>query len=186
MRLAAREPFAGLSLPQQRRARGALVLAVVAQVGAFSVLERRMKSTGGPGIIPFELAGTPKRARQIMDTWGPEGQAAAKVSLILDFPFPATYAALQALACTAAGRSLRQGGVPALADAAGIFAWSQFAAAGFDYVENTSLLAILAGRDGALPALARRAARAKFALLYAGWSYILLGMVADARRRLTA
>jgi hypothetical protein len=67
---------------------------------------------------------------------------------------------------------------------AGPVAWAQLAAALFDYVENTALLAILAGRDGNLPALARRAALTKFALLYGGWAYILLGLTAGARRRL--
>lgn len=52
-----------------------------------------------------------------------------------------------------------------------------------DYVENTALLLILSGRDGALPALARRAALTKFALVFAGWTYLLLGVSATARNR---
>jgi hypothetical protein len=64
-------------------------------------------------------------------------------------------------------------------------AWGQLLAAGFDYVENTALLLILSGRDGRLPALARRAALAKFALLFAGWSYMLLGLNARGERAAT-
>ncbi len=53
-------------------------------------------------------------------------------------------------------------------------------AGGFDAVENTALLAILAGRDGPLPAVARACATAKFSLLTAGWSYLLLALANNA------
>ena len=80
-------------------------------------LERRMKRTGGPGIIPFELAGTPERSRRIMERWGPEGRAAARTSLLLDYPFLVTYSGFQLAACRAASDALRRRGANALADA---------------------------------------------------------------------
>lgn len=61
------------------------------------LLERRMRATGGPGIIPFELAGNAARAESIMDRWGSDGQRAARLSLWLDFGYMATYGALTAL-----------------------------------------------------------------------------------------
>lgn len=137
-----------------------------------------MRDTGGPGIIPFELAGTPERARRITDVWGSDGRRAARRSLLLDYAFPPTYACLQALGCTVTGDRYRAGGRRVLAAGAGPVAWGQLAAAGFDYVENTALLLILAGRDGRAPAVARRAALAKFGLLFAGWSYMLLAFTA--------
>ena len=167
-------PFGQLSDRRRGRAIRLLAAAAVAQLALFVPLERRMKRTGGHGIIPFELAGSPERSRQILETWGGEGQAAARVSLALDYPFPATYAPLQALACTAAGQSLAAAGHRSLASLAGPLAWTQLAAALFDYAENTSLLAILAGRGGSLPQIARRAALTKFAFLYTGWGYMLL------------
>ena len=36
-----------------------------------------MRATGGPGIIPFELAGSATRAEDIMTRWGSDGQRAA-------------------------------------------------------------------------------------------------------------
>src|ERR1700733_15213499 len=73
--------------------------------------EREMMQTGRPGIIPFELAGTPERAQQMMHGWGEEGRAAARRSLILDYPFLAAYAPLQAFACTVASDTMsRRGG----------------------------------------------------------------------------
>jgi hypothetical protein len=158
----------------------ALTVAEIAQLGPLLSLERRMKRTGGPGIIPFELAGTAERSRQIMETWGEEGRAAAKRSLLLDFPFPATYASLQAMACAASSDALSVRG-NRLADVGGLFSWSQLAAALCDYVENTSLLLILAGRDGRLPMVARTAAQAKFVLIYTGLAYMLLAGAAAIR-----
>ena len=54
------------------------------------VLERRMRRSGGPGIIPFELAGSASRAEDIMTRWGSDGQRAARLSLWLDFGYMAT------------------------------------------------------------------------------------------------
>ena len=154
----------------------ALTVGVLVQLRLFLSLERRMRRSGGPGIIPFELAGAPERATRIMDTWGPAGRSAARHSLLLDYAFPPTYASLQALGCTATAEAAAERGRRALAAWGGPIAWGQVAAAGFDYIENTALLLILAGRDGSLPALARRAALAKFALLFTGWGYMLLGV----------
>ena len=169
-------PFPGLSKRGRRRAIWGLLAAEVAQLGPLLSLERRMKRTGGPGIIPFELAGSAERSQQMMSTWGNEGQAAARMSLLLDYLFPATYAPLQALACTASADGFGKRGRRALASVGGPIAWGQLAAALFDYLENTGLLLILAGRNGQLSLLVRRAAVTKFMLTYAGLGYILLGI----------
>jgi hypothetical protein len=72
-----------------------------------TVLERRMRATGGPGIIPFELAGSGFRAEQIMAQWGHDGGRAARASIWLDFGYMTTYGALAALLAERARR--RQG-----------------------------------------------------------------------------
>ena len=147
------------------------------------VLDRRMMRAGGPGIIPFELAGSPERSRRIMEKWGPEGRSAARMSLLLDYPFLVTYSGLQFAACGAASDSLRRGGATALADAGRVIAPAQFAAGAFDAVENTALLGVLAGRSDRLPAVARAAARVKFTLLKLGWAYAALGLAGRLLRR---
>lgn len=143
--------------------------------------ERRMRRAGGPGIIGFELAGTPDRARRIMSTWGEDGRAAARTSLLLDFPYLVTYSVLQYAACLAAGEALRRRGRRRLADAAPVLAGAQIAAAAFDAAENASLLGVLAGHDTRLPGTARGFARVKFALLIAGWSYAAAGLASRVR-----
>jgi hypothetical protein len=60
---------------------------ILAATGAFAgytaimtVLERRMRATEGPGIIPFERAGSGFRAEQIMVSGASPSGASASVS----------------------------------------------------------------------------------------------------------
>jgi hypothetical protein len=162
--------------------RGAVRILGLAQVALLLPLfemERRMRRAGGAGIVAFELAGTPERADKIMGKWGAEGQAAARVSLVLDYPFLVTYSGLQFIGCLAASDELRG----PLAAAGRFIAPAQLAAGAFDAVENTALLAIVAGRPGRLPEVARACALAKFALLTVGVLYRALGIASRVARR---
>ncbi|MFL5886439.1 MAG: hypothetical protein ACJ77M_15305 [Thermoleophilaceae bacterium] len=146
--------------------------ATVALLIPLAVLDRRMQSTGGPGIIPFELAG-PDGGPKIMQRWGSDGRRAARASLVLDFPFLAAYTTLNVRLAARAGGAL----APAVAA-------TQVAAGACDAVENTALLGVLArGGDARLSVVARTAARIKFAGLYAGWLYFLVALVRAAASR---
>lgn len=180
-----RPPFAAFPAARRRRAVGLLAVATTAQLRVFLVFEREMKRTGGPGIIPFELAGSTERVREILGVWGARGRRAARSSLLLDYVFPPTYASLQALACSGTAVGFHTRGRRLAAPVATLIAWSQPAAAAFDYVENTALLLALAGRDQTTPRVARSAALAKFALITVGQGCILAGAIDGAlgRRR---
>jgi hypothetical protein len=140
-----------------RRSLAAFGAATMALFVPLALLDRRMQRAGGPGIIPFELVGTPARAAAVMDAWGEDGRRAARLSLLLDFPFLVAYSGLNV----------------AVARALGSPRWTTVAAVGAgacDAVENAALLGVLGGRGGGrLPAVARSFALAKFALLGAGW-----------------
>jgi len=128
------------------------------------VLERRMRATGGPGIIPFELAGSASRAEQIMTRWGQDGQRAARLSTWLDFGYMASYGTLLALLLD---RARRRRGHSAIVPAA-----MAVAVAG-DAVEGVSLLNVL--RRVQVAANARRAqvaALIKFAVLLGALGYL--------------
>lgn len=137
--------------------------------------ERRMMRTGGPGIIPFELAGGEARATAIMRRWGRPGQAAARRSLLLDYPYLASYSCLLALACDATAESLRRRERFWLAAAGAPLAWGQLAAGACDAAENAALLAVLAGARRRMPVVARVFAVNKFVLLGLGLAYLLIG-----------
>jgi len=125
-----------------------------------------MHSTGGPGIIAFELAGNEDRASAILDGWGPKGVAAARTSLWLDFGYMSTYGVFAALLAEGADRRFarRRSGVRPLP-------WAQVACAAAvaaDAREGVALLNVLRGGDRqAHAARARRAALTKFGLLSA-------------------
>ena len=166
------------------RAAQLLALANAAVFVPVAVADRRMKATGGPGIIPFELAGTAERSERILSTWGEEGRAAARMSLLLDFPYLVTYTGLGVVGSAAAADALGDAGRDRLAQAGGVMAAAQVAAGAMDAAENTTLLQILRHGTGARrPARARAFARAKFALLYGVWVYGALGLVAWLRGR---
>ena len=142
---------------------------------------RRMKAAGEPGITPFELARTPERADRIMDRWGEDGRPAGRRSLLLDFPFLTAYTTFNVALTSRITVALPDRGANRLAAAAPAMAATQIAAGACDAIENTALLGVLAGRSDRLPALARRAAIAKFALLGAGATYGVLGLAAAVR-----
>ena len=64
---------------------------MVALFLAMSPAENRMKDTGGPGMVPFELSGGQHRADEILAEWGEDGQAAARQQLWIDFGFLLAY-----------------------------------------------------------------------------------------------
>jgi hypothetical protein len=144
---------------------------ILVATGAFAgytavmgVLERRMRATGGPGIIPFELAGSGFRAEQIMAQWGSDGQRAARVSTWLDFGYMTTYGVLTALLIERARR--RRGHPRALTSLA-------FIAVAGDAVEGVSLLTVLNRKSVDVYARrARAAALVKFAALAGALGYV--------------
>ncbi len=137
----------------------------VAYSAVMAVFERRMRVTGGPGIIAFELAGSGFRAQQIMTQWGRDGQRAARASTWLDFGYMTTYGVLLALLIDRARG--RWGHPRALISAAMV------ALAG-DAVEGASLLKVLdRERVGVHARRARTAAMVKFSALAATLGYLI-------------
>jgi hypothetical protein len=129
-----------------------------------TVLERRMRATGGPGIIAFELAGSGFRAEQIMDQWGEDGRRAARASMWLDFGYMTSYGALLALLIERARRRWQH--PRALTSAALV------AVAG-DAVEGLSLIKVLErDRIDSNARCARAAALIKFAAIFGGLGYV--------------
>jgi hypothetical protein len=152
---------------------------ILVATGAFAgytavmtVLERRMRATGGPGIIPFELAGSGFRAEQIMAQWGHDGEQAARASMWLDFGYMTTYGALAALLVERARR--RRGHPRALTSAVAV------AVAG-DAIEGISLLKVLDREHVDMHARrARAAALVKFAALAGALGYVLSEAIGSA------
>ena len=165
-----------LLMAAMSRALGVSTAACVAYTGGMLVLEQRMRKTGGPGIIPFELAGNASRAEDMMARWGSDGERAARLSLWLDFGYMATYGTLTALLVD---RVRRRRGHPAF-----LPALTGIAVAG-DAIEGVSLLKVLnRDRVEVHSRRARRAALIKFAVLATALGYVVSGaLVSGAVRR---
>jgi hypothetical protein len=165
---------AGLSPRQRSRALWLLVAASTAQLQVFLIFERQMKRTGGPGIIGFELAGTSERARQILDTWGPEGRAAARNPYSLTTSTPDLRRATRArLRCQRRGIRASPPTVPGSRRNAG---WMEPARGRSVRLRREQCPVARPGwsRSPSSPSGTERAAQVKFALTSLAQAYILL------------
>jgi hypothetical protein len=149
--------------------------------GAMLPAELRMRRAAGRGIIALEFAGSERRARSLMRAWGREGRRSARRLQWLDFAYLATYAPFLRLAMLAAGEQLGRRGRQPLASLAEPLAQAQLLAGALDAVENAALLGVLSdARGDGLPRLASGCAATKFAVLAAGWLYLLASVWARA------
>jgi hypothetical protein len=148
----------------------------VALLLAMSPAEDRMKDTGGPGMVPFELTGGQHRADEVLAEWGDEGQDAARESLWIDFGFLLAYGIFLTLALAATRDLARQQGWRRLAAIGGVIVSFGALGATFDALENICLLLTLGGAGAAFPLLATIFATCKFALLAAAIAYLLAGL----------
>ena len=167
------------------RRRGLLAagVATVLLLAAMSPSDQRMQDTGGPGIVPFELAGSQDRADEILGEWGEEGQDAARESLWIDFGFLIAYGTFLTLLLGVARDASRDRGWRRLGKAGALFASFGILAAGFDALENVCLLLTLDDAGSALPLLATVFAACKFAFLAAAIAYLIAAAATWVRDR---
>lgn len=131
------------------------------------------------GIVSFEIAGTPAQAQAMLKSWSAETQIRAAFIQGLDFLFPIVYANAVALGCLLAGGVLARRRWP-LSQLGAPLAWGLWAAAGFDYIENISLVVLLFGGASSAaspwPQVAYICAMIKFGLLFLGLVYSFFGL----------
>ncbi len=169
------------------RRQGLWILGIAAAVLflVLAALDLRMQSTGGPGIVGLELAGTTDRATQIMAEWGQTGQDAARLSLWIDFVYLIAYGGFLALAILAVRDAARRRGWETYARYGTAIAVLPIVAALCDVVEDVGLLLVLDGHGASrIPQAATAFALLKFAALAVALAYLLAGLVALARVRL--
>jgi hypothetical protein len=129
------------------------------------------------GIISFELAYSPARAYQIINSWSTSAQLRAAFIQGLDFLFPLVYSTMFGIGSIMAGGVLRIRGKP-FARWGVILAWGLWLAAICDYIENIALITLLFGRVvSPFPEIAGVCAVIKFAMILIGSIYIIYGLV---------
>jgi hypothetical protein len=171
--------------PRVTRRRGliASAIATVLLLLAMAPADQRMQDAGGPGIVPFELAGSQDRAEEIMAEWGDDGQDAARESLWIDFGFLVAYGAFLTLAAAATRDLARARGWRRMARIGVVVVYFGALGAAFDAFENTCLLLTLEGAGSVFPFLATLFASGKFLLLAVAISYLLIGLGMRLRDR---
>jgi hypothetical protein len=148
------------------------------------IVDEEVKQGGGPGIVSFEIAGSEERATEILAEWGEDGEDAARVSLIVDYPYLVAYSIFLALACASVVAAMRARGADRMADLGAVAGWAALAAGACDAVENLVLLLVLSGgAPGSAPTYALLAATAKFTLLGLTMAYVATGLVLTLTRR---
>ncbi len=151
-------------------------IATVLLLLAMSPMENRMKDTGGPGMVPFELTGGQGRADEILSEWGDDGQDAAGEQLWIDFAFLLAYGTFLTLSLMAIRDMARRRGWRRLAAIGGLVVAFGALTAGFDALENICLLLTLDGAGAAFPLLATIFASCKFTCLAIAIAYLVAGL----------
>lgn len=160
-----------------------LAVAVLALLAAMNPAEQRM-TDNGPGMVPFELAGSADRSQEIQAEWGEDGRDAARQQLWIDYGFMIAYGAFLVLAAAAIRDLARSRGWRRLVAVGAIAVPAGGIAAGCDAIENACLLLSLGGAGSWAQVTATLFATAKFALLLVALAYILTGPAMRLRGRL--
>jgi hypothetical protein len=145
--------------------------------------ERRMRATGGPGIVGLQLARDASAARDILAGWGPDGRRAATEQTRADFVWMQTYGITGACLVELARR--RTGPTSGWHRQGRVVRWLPHAAVACDIVEGVGQLRSL--RSWSSPeertvAMTRAAATAKYALLGAAALWAAGAATIGARR----
>jgi hypothetical protein len=170
------DPFKWLAESAQRAALLIFFLLSAAVLTSMHALDQTLITAAAPkGIVSFELAGSIKKAGQILEEWGPQGKAYATLSLGLDYLFLFVYALFISLSCVRIARYFKTRYLWLATWGLGL-GWAQFLAALLDASENFALINLAFGSQReSWPIIARWCALVKFGIVGAGLAYILTG-----------
>ena len=172
-----RGPFATRSPATRRRILWLAGAAALAIWIFLFIVDQEIKDSGGPGIVPFEVAGTEDEAEDILEEWGEDGQDDARVSVVVDFGYLIAYSIFLAVACTIASERFERRGMERFAGVGPLLGWAMFAAGAFDAIENVAMLRVLDDHIATWPGVALYAAIPKFSLAGLGLAYVIAGAI---------
>lgn len=121
-------------------------------------------------IIDFEVAFTAEKAGEIVKTWGPDLQRAARESLLIDFAYLVAYALFMSSLTLLVTRSCK-GTLQRIGSKIAVMPWI---AALLDAVENVCLLYTLGAQSGVIIFLAGVCALIKFVLVGIVCGFIII------------
>ncbi len=171
-----RHPFEWLPESRQMTAFGILAILTLLVMASLQVLGKPLITEVSPaGIVSYEFAGELGLARNMIESWGDEGQIYAGLNLGVDYLFLVAYGISISLGCVIVARNLSER-FSVLSMVGVILAWGQIGASVLDAVENYGLIRVLLGSNQEIwPQVARMCAGPKFIIVALGLVYILVG-----------
>jgi len=143
-------------------------------IGQVSAPARESGYTG----LSLQFAGTPEKAKTILNAWGETGRDAIALGIRIDFVFILFYVATLIFGCQIAAERFWARGKLRWARCGPLLAWCAIAAGAFDLVENCLQLELLSGlMETDWPAIIRVCASLKFLLTGAAALYTLAGLL---------
>jgi hypothetical protein len=129
------------------------------------------------GIVSYELAGTPEKAQEILDSWNQEARLHAAFSLGFDYLFMGLYSTTIALACIWGSGVMHASRGPGTLLGI-LLAWAVWLAAILDGIENVALsLSLFNLPVTPWPQVAQVSAILKFLLIFTGLSYAFFALI---------
>jgi hypothetical protein len=173
-----RHPFEILKPASQKKYFSVLLIMTILMMVIMNFIGAPLTTTSAPyGIVSFELAFSPARAQEIINSWSNNAQLRAAFIQGLDFLFPLVYSTALGFGCILAANSLRTRGKK-LANIGIPLAWGLVLAAICDYIENITLVILLFGKvQSPFPEIAGVCALIKFSIIFIAIGYIVCGLV---------
>jgi len=152
---------------------------LVLGAGALQLPALGRMAAHGVDIVQFELMRTTTQAIRFSEMLGPDGLAAARQQLYLDFAYLVLYGIALSGGCALLAVRAARRGHPAIAAAAGGFAVIAVVGAACDAAENLALLAVTFGHTAQpWPGTASAFAATKFILLALTLAFVIIGVLA--------
>jgi hypothetical protein len=170
MRFVKRHPLEIL-LPTRGARMAAVAVFAMGTVWVSWIMQRLVRGIQ-PGIVTFEFAATPDRARAIIDQWGIGGEARMLAQIALDNWWLALYSTTIAILCVMVSVRIRAQSL-LWGNLGRWLAWGAWTAALFDRIENLALVrSIEHGPTWFLTWTAAVCAAFKFTLIVGALLYI--------------
>jgi uncharacterized membrane protein YhaH (DUF805 family) len=171
-------PLMSVSLSSRKSLFWWLFLFTLGVMVSLNLVSKPLITPAAPnGIVSYELAGTPQKAQEILDSWNYEARLHAAFSLGFDYLFMGLYSTTIALACLWGSRVMHAARWPGVLLGI-LLAWSLWLAAVSDGIENVALSLILFNVPAApWPQIAQVCAILKFLLIFAGLIYVFLALI---------
>lgn len=166
---------------------GTAQIVLAAAFGALTILgivlmapsAKKLKATGGPGIVALELAGSDDKVRVVLAQWGTRGRKSAAQNLAADLPFLVGYGGLLAVLLSSGADTIAAKTWSWTGTASRALALLAIAAAVLDLIENACLWRVVTTTGSVQPtaAIAKIAAYLKFALVIVAVVWLALVVV---------